>query len=168
MTAIEFNHQLMTMNDSLNRYAYSLTARREDALDLTQETYLKALTNRDKFTDFTNLKAWIFTIMKNTFINNYRKNARENTAFDNTKDLYFLNNSRISPVPAPDSVLSAEEISRKIDSLEEEFRIPFQMFFSGYKYKEIADELDLNIGTVKSRIFFSRKNLMDALKDHSN
>jgi RNA polymerase sigma-70 factor (ECF subfamily) len=168
MTAVEFNHQLMSMNDSLNRYAYSLTARREDALDLTQETYLKALTNRDKYADFTNLKAWVFTIMKNTFINSYRKSSRENTAFDNTKDLYFLNNSRISTIPAPDSVHREEEINKKIESLEEEFRVPFQMFISGYKYKEIADELDLNIGTVKSRIFFSRKKLMEALEGHSN
>lgn len=168
MTAIEFNYQLMTMNDSLRRYAYNLTTNREDAYDLTQETYLKALTNKDKYTDHTNFRAWVFTIMKNTFINNYRKSIRENTAFDNTANLYFLNNSMTSSIPAPESVLSVKEISNKINQLEEEFRIPFEMHYNGYKYKEIADELNLNIGTVKSRIFFSRKKLMEALEGISN
>ncbi|KPK82708.1 MAG: RNA polymerase subunit sigma [Bacteroides sp. SM23_62_1] len=165
MTAIEFNHQLIGLEDGLKRYAISLTANTEDALDLIQETYLKALSSRDKFEDHTNLKAWIFTIMKNTFINNYRRLVRENTTFDNTKDLYYLNQSRVSFLATPDSEVNAEEIRKQIDLLEDEYRIPFMMHFNGYKYKEIADHLNLNIGTVKSRIFFSRQKLMASLKN---
>ncbi len=163
MTAKEFNYQLTSMNDHLERFALSLTSNHEDASDLTQETYLKALSNRDKYTEYTNFKAWIFTIMKNTFINNYRRSVRENTTFDNTTDLYYLNGSQSTSVPTPESEYSAEEIINTIDRLDNEFRLPFKMHHEGYKYKEIAEELDLKIGTVKSRIFFSRKKLMQDL-----
>ena len=165
MTAIEFNHQLISLEQGLKRYAISLTANTEDALDLIQETYLKALSSRDKFEDHTNLKAWVFTIMKNTFINNYKRSRRENTAFDNIKDIYYLNQNKISSLATPDSEVSAEEIKKYICGLEDDYRIPFQMHFNGYKYKEIADHLNLKIGTVKSRIFFGRKKLMESLVD---
>ncbi len=166
MTAIEFNHQLVNLEKNLERFAYSLTANQEDARDLVQETFLKALTYREQFTDQSNLKAWTFTILKNTFINNYRKAVKQNTTFDNTKDLYFLNKSEESESTKPDSEISFKEITKKVESLEDEFRIPFQMHTSGYKYKEIAEEMNLNIGTVKSRIFFSRKKLMKSLGDY--
>jgi len=104
--------------------------------------------------------------MKNTFINNYRRSVRQNTTFDNTKDLFFLNQNKDTITVSPDSSFSAQEINRIIDSLEDEFKIPFKMHTEGYKYKEIAQKLDLKIGTVKSRIFFTRKKLMDALKDY--
>jgi len=165
MTAIEFNHQLISLEQGLKRYAISLTANTEDALDLIQETYLKALSSRDKFEDHTNLKAWVFTIMKNTFINNYKRSRRENTAFDNIKDIYYLNQNKISSLATPDSEVSAEEIKKYICGLEDDYRIPFQMHFNGYKYKEIADHLNLKIGTVKSRIFFGRKKLMESFED---
>jgi RNA polymerase sigma-70 factor (ECF subfamily) len=164
MTAIEFNHQLTTLESSLNRFAMSLTSNRDDALDLVQETYLKALTYREKFTDYTNLKAWVYTIMKNSFINKYRKSVRENTTFDNTKDLYLLNSATPSD-NNPISEISASEIQSHIDDLAEEFRVPFEMHRQGFKYKEIAEEMDLNIGTVKSRIFLGRKKLMEAVEN---
>jgi RNA polymerase sigma-70 factor (ECF subfamily) len=163
MSTKEFNSQLSSMNEHLERFALSLTGNREDAMDLTQETYLKALSNRNKYTDYTNFKAWVFTIMRNTFINNYRRSVRENTTFDNTADLYYLSGSQSTSAPTPEAEYSAEEIYSAIDRLEDEFRLPFKMHHDGYKYKEIADELDLKIGTVKSRIFFSRKKLMEAL-----
>ena len=165
MTAIEFNHQLISLEDKLGRFALSLTSNRDDAKDLLQETMLKAITYRDQFVQYTNLKAWAYTIMKNTFINNYRRNVRQNTAFDNTKDLFFLNQNKDTINVEPDSAYSAQEISKIIDSLEDEFKIPFKMHTEGFKYKEIAQKLDLKIGTVKSRIFFTRKKLMDALVD---
>jgi RNA polymerase sigma-70 factor (ECF subfamily) len=165
MTALEFNHQLISLEDKLGRFALSLTANREDAKDLLQETMLKAITYRDQFVQYTNLKAWTYTIMKNTFINNYRRNIRQNTTFDNTKDLYFLNQNKDTQHVTPDSAYSAQEINRVIDNLDDGFRIPFKMHTEGYKYKEIAQKLDLKIGTVKSRIFFTRKKLMDTLKD---
>lgn len=164
MTAIEFNHHLTTLEGALQRFAVSLTLNREDARDLVQETYLKALDNRDKFTDARNLKAWVYTIMKNSFINNYRRRVRQKTTFDDTRDLYLLSNLSRPESFNPLSSLSAAEIEAEIDRLEDEFRIPFRMHQEGYKYQEIAEELNLKIGTVKSRIFFSRKKLMEALE----
>jgi len=166
MTTLEFNTSLINMEDNLERYALSLTSNREEAKDLLQETFLKALTYRDKFVEFTNLKAWTYTIMKNTFINNYRKTMRENTTVDHTKNLFLLNNSKESQFVRPDSEYAYKEINKTIDSLEDEYRIPFRMHTEGYKYKEIADALNLKIGTVKSRIFFTRKKLMEALNDY--
>ena len=165
MTAIEFNHQLTSLEEALERFAMSLTLNREDARDLVQETYLKALTYREKFINDTNLKAWVYTIMKNSFINNYRRSARENTTFDNTKDLYYLNHSNQGNESSPETTLYADEIQAHIDKLEDDLKIPFKMHYEGYKYKEIADEMNLKIGTVKSRIFFSRKKLMDVIEN---
>lgn len=167
MTAIEFNYELTGLSDNLERFALSLTMNREDAKDLLQETFTKAISYRDKFSANTNLKAWTFTIMKNTFINNYRRASKANTTFDNTDDLYYLNLNKESRYETPESDLSAKEINKAINELEDEFRIPFLMHTQGYKYKEIAEELELKIGTVKSRIFFTRKKLMEKLKDYA-
>ncbi len=165
MTAVEFNHQLTSLEGSLQRFAMSLTTNHDDASDLVQETYLKALTYREKFMNNTNLKAWVYTIMRNSFINNYRRSARENTTFDNTKDLYYLNNSNQGNESNPETILSLDEIQTHINNLEEDLRIPFQMHQEGFKYKEIAEEMDLKIGTVKSRIFFGRKKLMEVIEN---
>jgi len=165
MGTMEFNKQLTNLQDNLSYFANTLTQNSEDAKDLVQETYLKALTYRDKFEDNTNLKAWTYTIMKNTFINNYRRNSKINMVLDSTTDLFFLNSSKSAEDASPESVLSHKEVSAVVDNLEDEHRIPFKMHHEGYKYKEIADKLDLSIGTVKSRIFFSRKKLMKSLHD---
>jgi RNA polymerase sigma-70 factor (ECF subfamily) len=168
MTAMEFNYQLTNLSDSLERFALSLTSNREDAKDLLQETFVKAISFRDKFADDTNLKAWTFTIMKNTFINNYRKAVKANTTFDNTDDLYFLNLNRESAGEGPDVTVSAKEIETHIEKLDDEFKMPFKLHLNGYKYKEIADIMGLKIGTVKSRIFFTRKKLMNSLGKNYN
>jgi len=154
------------MEDRLERFALSLTANRESAKDLLQETYLKALSSKDKFIEFTNFEAWAYTIMKNTFINNYRKAVRQKTIVDTTKDLYYLNNSKESGHVKPDSTMQQKEINRHINDLQDELKVPFLMHTRGFKYKEIAEELDLKIGTVKSRIFFTRKKLMESLADY--
>jgi RNA polymerase sigma-70 factor (ECF subfamily) len=166
MTQYEFNNNLIEMKTNLHRFAMSLTSDRDTALDLVQDTYLKAITYKDKFVDYTNLKAWVFTIMKNTFINNYRRNVNENTIIDGTQDLYYINQPQDKGFISPESKYSEGEIEMAIESLSDEFRIPFRMHIEGYKYKEIADELGLKIGTVKSRIFFTRQKLILILKDY--
>ena len=103
--------------------------------------------------------------MKNTFINNYRRNVRKRTIMDNTDDDYFVNSTKkVCPI-TPDSEYNHKDILKTVEKLNDECKIPFQMHFDGYKYKEIADELNMPIGTVKSRIFLARKKLTDALKD---
>jgi RNA polymerase sigma factor (sigma-70 family) len=166
MTAVEFNYQLTSLSENLERFAIRLTSNRDDAKDLLQETFMKAISYRDKFSDNTNLKAWTYTIMKNTFINNYRRLSKVNTTFDNSKDLFYLNLHNLSGLGMPESSYSAKEIEEKIELLDDEFKIPFILHVQGFKYKEIADKLNLKIGTVKSRIFFARKKLMESLPDY--
>lgn len=164
MEAKEFEESLIALEDSLVRFAHSLTLDSSDAKDLVQDTFLKALMYKDQFEDNTNLRAWAFTIMRNTFINNYRRNVKHATTFDKS-DNQFLINSRPDML-TPESAFSHSEIGNKINQLDPEFRIPFQMHTAGFKYKEIAESLNLKIGTVKSRIFFSRQKLMDELREY--
>jgi RNA polymerase sigma-70 factor, ECF subfamily len=167
MTAIEFNQQLVNQKISLKNFAYSLTLNSEEAQDLVQETFLKALRYREKFADATNLKAWLYTIMKNTFINSYRRSIKTRQIITQTDDLSLVKPLEGSNTPSAESQLNFKHITNAVESLEEEYKIPFIRYNDGYKYKEIADELDLPIGTVKSRIFLARKKLMADLKEFS-
>ena len=167
MTQVQFNNALMGLSGKLHYYALSLTADSEKANDLLQETFLKALTYRDKFAQNTNFKAWIYTIMKNTFINDYRRGIKTKNTFDGSNGDYHMITSKDKVYPSPDSFFSTSEISNTILDLEDDYRIPFTMFLEGYKYKEIADELNLPLGTVKSRIFFTRKKLEKSLSEYA-
>jgi len=168
MTSNEFSSSIIGLKGNLQKYAMSLTLDRDNALDLLQDTYLKAIQNQDKFIDETNLKAWIFTIMKNTFINNYRRKMRENTMMDGTQELYYINLPGDKGSISPESSYAENEINKAVNSLESEYREPFRMHVEGFKYEEIADKLDLKLGTVKSRIFFARQKLMSVLKDYND
>jgi RNA polymerase sigma-70 factor (ECF subfamily) len=159
MSQVEFFTEFNRLTTLLNSFAYNLTKNSEDAKDLYQETAFRAMTNRDKFRPGTNLKAWLFTIMKNIFINNYRKKMKANTIMDNTDNLYYLNSGSNSIDNAADSNILIKELTGMIDLLDDSTRIPFMMHYQGFKYQEIADHLDLPLGTVKSRIFFARKDL---------
>ncbi len=168
MTNIQFNNALLNLRGKLYFYAISLTYDSEQANDLLQETMLKVLTYRDKFKHNTNFKAWVYTIMRNTFINDYRRNLRTRNTFNNSNNDSHLSFSKDKIYPAPDSFCHTKEIHNSIDALKDEFKIPFTMYFEGYKYKEIAEVLDLPIGTVKSRIFFTRKKLKKILNEYSD
>ena len=168
MTQIQFNNALLGLQDKLHYYALSLTTDQERANDLLQETFLKALTYRNKFKQNTNVKAWIYTIMKNTFINDYRRNVKMRNTLDSSHNDIHLKVSKDKMYPGPDSFYNSREINKSIHALESEYRIPFTMFLDGYKYKEIAEKLDIPLGTVKSRIFFTRKKLEKVLSDYAN
>lgn len=168
MTLHEFNHRMLGLQESLQYYAYSLTSNPDDACDLLQDTFYKALSNKDKFDPATNMKAWTYTIMKNTFINNYRKAQRANTIIDDSQDLYFINSNQKMIGISPDSEFNHGEIMKSIRSLEDDQRVPFEMHIEGFKYREIAEELNVPIGTVKSRIFLTRRKLSEKLKDYQN
>ena len=157
-----FEKEILELEGNLSRYAYSLTSNRDDAKDLVQETFFKALNNQEKFNEHTNIKAWVYTIMKNTFINDYRRRTKRQTLFSSDIHEFILNNKPADH--GPESDFGYRELTRVVNSLEPEFRIPFQMHDNGYKYQEIADELGLHLGTVKSRIHFSRQKLMEKLK----
>ena len=163
MNAIEFGEQLVGLEKSLLKYAYHLRLSNSDARDLVQETFLKAILNRERFVDVGYLKAWTFTIMRNTFINNYRHNSLQKTKCDHTEEFLLIGNTKSSVSDNPDSEYSYKEITQSIDHLKSKFSIPFKMYVEGYKYQEIADSINLKIGTVKSRIFLARKLLMKNL-----
>jgi len=163
MTSVEFNDKLTGLNRILHSFAYNLTKNSEDAKDLYQETTYRALHNRDKFQQGTNFKAWIFTIMKNIFINNYRKRMKSNTMLDNTDNQYYINSADHATGNRAEGTIMLKEINVHISALDDSIRIPFLMHFDGFKYQEIPDELNLPLGTVKSRIFFARKELKDKI-----
>ena len=164
MSEKEFRDQLLDIEHSLQKFAYKLSRRKVDAEDLVQETLLKGLLNQDKYVNKENFKAWTFTIMKNTFINGYRRRSRQGTCFDQTEGSSLIKNTKSSDSDNPDTIYSFLEMSKIIEQLDDKLRIPFIMHFQGYKYQEIGDALNINIGTVKSRIFLSRKQLKDRLK----
>ena len=168
MASAKFQSNLMSLQSNLLNFAYMLTSNRDDAYDLLQDTTLKALDNEDKYVDNVNFKGWVFTIMRNIFINNYRKVVRSATVIDQTEDLYHLNLPQDSGFETPEGSMAAQEITAAINSFSDEYRIPFSMHVSGYKYNEIAEKMNLPLGTVKSRIFFARQKLQGMLADYNN
>jgi len=164
MSTLEFYNKLNEVTGPLNSFAFNLTKSTEDAQDLFQETAFRALTNKEKFRPGTNFKAWMFTIMKNIFINNYRKKVKANTIIDSTENLFYLNSGKNVIHNNAGSNMLMGELKTMIDNLDESIRVPFMMHYRGFKYQEIADELELPLGTVKSRIFFARKALKAAIK----
>ena len=165
MRTTDFTQNLLGMQPELRRFAMKLTADYEEANDLLQETSLKALDNEDKYTPDTNFKGWMYTIMRNIFINNYRKIVRDQTFIDQTDNLFHLNLPQDSGFESTEGNYDLKEIRKIVHSLPKEYRVPFSMYVSGFKYREIADKLGLPLGTVKSRIFFTRQRLQKELKD---
>jgi RNA polymerase sigma-70 factor (ECF subfamily) len=161
-----FKRRLLGLQGNLLNFAYQLTTNREQAEDLLQDTTLKALDNEEKYVDNVNFKGWIFTIMRNIFINNYRQTVRKATVIDQTEDLYHLNVSQNSGLDSPEGTIAIKEINHAINSFSDEYRIPFSMHVAGYKYQGIAEKMDLPLGTVKSRIFFARQRLQTILRDY--
>lgn len=165
MRTANFAQDLLSVQTELLNFAYKLTTDREEANDLLQETSLKALDNEDKYTAETNFKGWIYTIMRNIFINNYRKALRDQTYVDQTDNQFYLNQNIDIEGDSTEGSYDLKEMRRIVNALPKEYRIPFSMYVSGFKYREIADKLGLPLGTVKSRIYFTRQKLQEELKD---
>lgn len=165
MRTANLAQDLLSVQTELLNFAYKLTADREEANDLLQETSLKALDNEDKYTAETNFKGWIYTIMRNIFINNYRKALRDQTYVDQTDNQFYLNQNIDIEGDSTEGSYDLKEMRRIVNALPKEYRIPFSMYVSGFKYREIADKLGLPLGTVKSRIYFTRQKLQEELKD---
>ncbi|MDE7025052.1 MAG: RNA polymerase sigma factor [Paramuribaculum sp.] len=166
MNSNKFTDRLLAIQDNLLSFALILTSNRDDAYDLVQDTTLKVLDSEDKYTENINFKGWVFTIMRNIFINHYRKAVRCATIVDTTEDLYYINLSSHESRDTPQDSYSVVEITQIINQFREEYRVPFSMHLAGYKYQEIAQRMNLPVGTVKSRIFFARKRLRKDLDDY--
>jgi RNA polymerase sigma-70 factor (ECF subfamily) len=158
--------QLEKISQTLRSFALKLTGNEMDAEDLYQDTTMRIITNAEKYLQGTNFKAWAVTIMRNIFINNYRKRVRRNLIIDQTPNNYYINSGENSIGNEGETDITFIELLSMVNSLPEDFRKPFMMAYEGYKYEEIAEELGSPLGTIKSRIFFARKKLQKMYADY--
>ena len=166
MTKIEFNTLVMRQASSLKMYALHFTRDADDANDLVQDTMLKAITYYNKFKEGTNLKGWLYTIMKNTFINNYRRFVKISSFVTKSDDISSVNLVFSSTKNQGEAKFIMDDIKTAMSKLPQEYYVPFTMYFEGHKYHEIADHLTIPIGTVKTRIHVARKLLKKCLKPY--
>jgi RNA polymerase sigma-70 factor (ECF subfamily) len=166
MSTVEFNQMLVNNAEFLKPFAITLTRDSEAAKDLFQETLFRALANKDKYSVGTNIKAWLYTIMRNIFINNYRRKVKQNTIFDSTPNDFLINQTQSVVANIAESNLRLKDIQEAIHNLPQIFRNPFLLYFDGFKYHEIADMLSEPLGTIKSRIHFARKLLKTQIERH--
>lgn len=167
MNTISFQEKLVDLQSNMLSFALMLTNNKDDAYDLLQDTTLKALDNEAKYTPNTNFKGWVFTIMRNIFINKYRRMVKSATIIDRTEDLYMLNNVSFNDTQTtPEDSYAEHEIMKAINSFSDDYKIPFSMHLAGYQYAEIAEKMELPLGTIKSRIYYARQYLQVKLKDY--
>lgn len=161
MSTVEFNQLLLVNSDFLRPFAITLTRDNESAKDLVQETMYRAVANREKYNFGTNIKAWLYTIMRNIFINDYRRKVKQNVILDATPNDFLLNYKQVAITNVAESKMKLKEIEKELYRLPSIFKTPFLLYFEGYKYHEIAGILQEPLGTIKSRIHFARKLLKE-------
>lgn len=173
-----FESEALSHLDALYRTGLRMTRSEADAEDLVQETYIRALRHRDQFTPGTNMKAWLFRILTNTFINSYRKRSTQpqTTELDDVEEttLYRHMTDTGGGVAEPerevlDNVVDTE-VQQALEDLPERFRTVVLLDVEGFSYKEIAEVLEIPIGTVMSRLHrgrrFLQKRLYDLAREH--
>lgn len=163
MSTAEFNDLLLSNADPLKPFAVSLTHDQETAKDLLQETLYKALANRDKYSTGTNIKAWLFTIMRNIFINEYRRKIKQRIIFDNSATDQLFKSAKLVVNNGGENAIQLKEINNAIYQIPQIFKVPFLLYFEGYHYHEISESLNEPLGTIKSRIHFARKLLKEKI-----
>lgn len=159
MSPRDFNHMLLTNADFLKPFAITLTKDSEAAKDLYQETLYRAIANRDKYHVGTNIRAWLYTIMRNVFINSYRRKAKQRAVIESSPNEYQLEGRPADNHYGAEARIHEKEILTTVHHLPEIFRYPFLLYFDGFRYQEIAGMLKEPLGTIKSRIHFARKML---------
>ena len=175
-SAWDFQSVVVPHVDALYNTALRMTRNPQDAEDLVQETYLKAYKYYDKFTEGTNLKAWLFRILKNTFINNYRKRQQEppQNAFDEIEDAFerHISAEAGGRIPSPEenaleNVLD-DEVQQAMDSLPDDYRMVVVLAdLEDFSYQEIAQILDIPVGTVMSRLYRARRRLESEMLNYA-
>lgn len=160
MTSENFNAEVKKIESVMNGFAMKLTRNKENAKDLIQETLMRSFASRDRFKEGTNFKAWITTIMYNSYINHYRRAKTKNAVIKPIEDLSYLPGNT-SKEMSGEKIILLKELKGMVNNLSDTYKIPFEMFTEGYHYNEIAEKMQLPMGTVKSRIFYARKKLSD-------
>lgn len=162
----EFQVKVTKEVSPLKNYAIKLTHDQMEAEDLVQDTMLKAFINEDKFSEGTNLKGWLYTMMKNIFINKYRRAMKSKIFNDSTEDQYYLNSAVSNRSNEGEGILVMNDINAALGELSDNLRTPFMLSYQGYKYEEISTFLKIPLGTVKVRIHNARKELMKKLSTY--
>lgn len=164
--SIDNSFESLVQNEmqSMKSLAMQLTRNLEDANDLVQETVLKALRYKEKYTEGTNLRGWVLTILKNTFINNYRRMVKRKTFIDSTDNTYFLDLPSHRTENQAEIKFIRKDLESAISILQPELKVTFMLNIEGFKYHEIAEELNIPIGTVKTRIFVAKRILRKKLQ----
>jgi RNA polymerase sigma factor (sigma-70 family) len=168
MSTIDFSKLLLSNTDFLKPFAVTLTHDQETAKDLVQETVYRAIVNKEKYQIGTNIKAWLYTIMRNIFINEYRRKSKQNVIFDKTPNEYLINSSSVQVDNSAESSMTEKEIWSAINLLPEIFKKPFLLYYNGYKYDDISKTLNEPLGTIKSRIHFARKLLKQYIQKRNS
>lgn len=164
MENLTLNHQICTHQSCLEKFAFSFTKDVENANDLVQDTLIKAIRYHHLYKAGTNLRGWLFTIMRNTFINDYRRDGRKNALIQTSDDLSSFQLKQSAAKNYGEGKFVMEDINKAMARLQPEYSGPFLRYFEGYKYHEIAEELSIPIGTVKTRIHMARQFLKNELK----
>ncbi len=165
VAALQSSNNISQYENLLRPFAFNLTKSWEESEDLIQDTFCRALANQDKFSEGTNIKGWLFTIMRNIFINNYHKKQRGHAVLDSSQNQFLINNTYKTERNGSEGIFLTEAIDKAMQQISPDFTGPFMMHFNGFQYIEIAEQFNLPLGTVKSRIFFARKELQSKLKD---
>jgi len=162
----DFADRVISHGPALRGYALSLTRDSVDAQDLLQDTYCRAVSNRDKFSQDTNLSAWLHSIMRNSFINEYHKRQHRKTRAAFTQDDRYAELPDQTTRNGGETLVALREIRREIAKVPPEPREAFLMHFEGHKYAEIAEKFNVPVGTIRTRIHTARKVLKNALREH--
>ncbi len=168
MNTLEFDRKIVSLHPILKNYSKNFSMSREESEDLLQDTIMKALINKNKFKNNSNLKAWMFTIMKNTFINSYRKKSRRNMKIDDNMDPYFYNLADTNVLRLPDKIMEYRELLETCKNLKRIYATPLKLYINGYRYFEISSIMGLPMGTVKTRIHHARILIQKKLRKQVN
>src|SRR5690606_15168130 len=163
MNKFEFNSLVVKHSDSLKSYARNFTRDQDDANDLVQDTLLKAVTYFKNFKDGTNLKGWLYTIMKNTFINNYRRVVKTNSFITKEEEITNANLVVSATSNRGDNKFVMEDINHALSNLSEDYSDLFAMNFDSHKHHEFTDYLHVRLGTAQSNILGACKVMMRTL-----
>ncbi|MDR1938162.1 MAG: RNA polymerase sigma factor [Tannerellaceae bacterium] len=164
MNALQFQKNLLSIQENMRNFALLLTSNQDDAADLLQETALKVLDNKDKFIDNVNFKGWVLTVMRNIFINDYHRIVREQIMIEPNSGFDGLNVIDETGIEHADYTIQLQEMNRAVNKLNHDLKKPFNLYVKGYSYAEISRKLGIPLGTVKSRIFFARRELQKELQ----
>lgn len=163
MTNLEFDHELRTQKLLLYNFSLKLTRDYQDAQDLFQESAARGFRYCIRFEMGTNFRAWMSTIIRNTFINNFRARQRSRIVSEPIEAFLFSIENRNIVANQGEMNMRIQEIYSVLDEIKDLYAVPFILQYEGYEYKEIAQKLELPMGTVKSRLYTARKLLREKI-----